>query len=159
MEARESSSDSFEQKQNAKLFGERPDVIYKTILRCFKKHFLNDFNEVTEFRKMKRRVSMKKHSLRSVVKTYIEIKFSDCIAEDIDAYLLALILPKPPTSHLGEVKEKEEQLWEMINKTLYKFNKQRLNVLLQHHQFSFLLMKFLEDDMATRIIYQKSQNS
>lgn len=94
VDSEESKSRFVGVENKAKKFGERPDVNYKTILRCFKKHFVNDFNEVTEFKKMKRRV--KSQTLESVVKTYVAKKFGSVHLPLLESYVLALILQKHP---------------------------------------------------------------
>lgn len=66
MEASDESSLSEDQKSSESPEGnkiERPDVVYKTILRCFKKHYVLDFNKLTEYKKMKRRVIMKNSNI------------------------------------------------------------------------------------------------
>lgn len=44
----------------------------------------------------------------------------------------------------------------MINETLYRFNKQKLNKLLKLKQFSFLLFHFLEDPKGEKEVFKKS---
>lgn len=90
----ESSSRFLWVENKDKRFGERPDVNLKTILRGFKKHFINDFNEVTKFKMIKRRV--KKQTVQSVVKTYVAQRFEDVHLPNLESYLLALILQKDP---------------------------------------------------------------
>lgn len=89
------SLDSYESKEQSKILGERPDVIYKTILRCFKKHYATDFNRVTDYRKMKRRVTNKNNfCFKVVVSKYLTIKFPDCQFDDLEDYFTALIHTK-----------------------------------------------------------------
>lgn len=56
-----------------KIFGNRPDVVFKTILRCFKKYFIKDFNRVTNYKKLKRRVTSKNQSLKDVIEFYVRL--------------------------------------------------------------------------------------
>ena len=162
------SLDSYESRDPEKILGERPDVIYKTILRCFKKHYANDFNRVTDYWKMKRRVSMKKnYCFRLIVSKYLAVKFPDNSFEELQDYFTALI----HTKH-SSVIQKEEQFWKpdpgklsvnqlsnLITETLYKFNKNKLKVLLNHKPLAYLLLKFLEDEEATTLIYKRSKKS
>jgi hypothetical protein len=54
-----------------RVFGNRPDVIFKTVLRCFKKYYNQDFNRLTNYKKLKRRVSMKNRELKIYAEEYI----------------------------------------------------------------------------------------
>mmetsp|Transcript_18967 Transcript_18967/g.18639 ORF Transcript_18967/g.18639 Transcript_18967/m.18639 type:complete len:186 (+) Transcript_18967:24-581(+) len=83
-----------------KKFGERPDVIYKTILRSFKKYYLNDFNEVTDYKKKKRRMAHQA-DLIDMANLYVKKRFSDSPYSDLALFIAALVQPKIPEGLSG----------------------------------------------------------
>ena len=57
-------------RDRKKHFGERPDVVHKTILRSFKKKYLTDFNLHTDYKRKKRRISSK-HDPVELARNYV----------------------------------------------------------------------------------------
>jgi hypothetical protein len=80
-----------------KRFGDRPDVIYKTILRSFKKYYLTEFNEVTDYKRKKRR-SANHGYLIEMSQNFVSSKMGDTPFEDLELFVAALVQPKLPTS-------------------------------------------------------------
>lgn len=109
-----------------KIFVSRPDVIFKTVLRCFKKFYIQDFNSLTDYKKIKRRVSMRNCDLGTIYRRYISLKFPEGEHLNLEEYIQALVNSKAYNneymiSDLGKV----------INDTLYRFNKSKLTMLLK----------------------------
>lgn len=48
-----------EESPRMKVFSERTDVVLKTILRAFRKFYAKSFNDLTDYKKLKRRVTFK----------------------------------------------------------------------------------------------------
>ncbi len=151
MESTDPSSPSQGTEDDLKPFGDRPDVIYKTILRCFKKFMGKDFNSRTSYKKLKRRVAMKGVAVSEVIQSYVRAKFPDAEVPDLDLYVSALIQVKPDPQVVPISKA--------INTALYKFNKNRLAELLERRPFAFLLLSFLEDQEAVKAVFQKSKSA
>ena len=138
-----------------KKFGERPDVIYKTILRSFKKYYLNEFNELTDFRRKKRRINSLDILLEHT-NEYINLKITDNPYEDLGVFIVALIQPKVD----GNVRADSKliQLSSIVKDVLYRFNKSKMNDLLSYPQFSFILKKFLNIPNLLEFIGDKSSS-
>ncbi len=78
---------------------------------------------------------MKKTDISSIVAKYVAVKFPDCPLPGLEHYVSALILPKSgrQASDSEETSPKRcSELSGIINETLYRFNKHRLNELLTH---------------------------
>ena len=136
-----------------KKFGDRPDVIYKTILRSFKKFYLNDFNEVTDYKKKKRRMAHQA-DLIEMAELYVKEKFSDSPYSDLSYFIAALVQPKIPEGLTWNGRLRE--LSKTVCEVLYKFNKTKMNNLLLYPQFSYMLKKFLSIDDLIGFIGEKS---
>lgn len=112
------------------------------------------FNEVTEYRKRKRRVT-KKLTLLSAMKEFKDKTFPDSNLPDLEIYLLSLIThrvsPKIPK------RKKWVKIKDLMKTTLYKFNRKRLQTFLAHPQFAFLLLKFLETPDILSTLSKRSQ--
>lgn len=76
------------------------------------------------------------------------MKFENVDPALLAKYLSALISPKEQPSNLAT----------LINNTLYKFNKNKLEEMLQHPQFAFLLIEFLNDQKAMRAIFRNAKS-
>jgi len=137
----------------AKKFGDRPDVIYKTILRSFKKYYLNDFNEVTDYKKKKRR-NLHHDYLIEMTANYVNEKFTNCPYDDLNLFIAALVQQKIPESL--ENNERLMELSKTVSEVLYRFNKSKMTHLLLYQEFSFLLKKFLSIDNLLEFIGDKS---
>lgn len=120
---------------------DRADVLFKYILRSFRKHYCKSFNDVTEYRKRKRRVTLKL-TLLGAMKEFKEKIFPDCTLPDLEIYLLSLITHR--VSPRIPKRNKWLKIKDLMKTTLYQFNRKRLQTFLSHPQFAFLLLKFLE---------------
>lgn len=110
-----------------KRFGDRPDVIFKTILRSFKKYYLSDFNEVTDYKKKKRRIANQTF-LIDMTAEYCKLKFSGSSYTDLGLFIAALVQPKLPPALDSNARLQE--LSRTVCEVLYRFNKSKMNDLL-----------------------------
>lgn len=84
-----SSAEASESEEDTGIM-DRADVLYKYILRSFRKHYCKNFNDVTEYRKRKRRVTIKL-TLISAMNEFKEEIFPGTNLPDLEIYLLSLI--------------------------------------------------------------------
>ena len=138
-----------------KKFGERPDVIYKTILRSFKKYYLNEFNDLTDFKRKKKRVNTQ-DSLLDLANEFISQKISENPFEDLNLFIIALVQPKLEGNL--RVDSKLVQLSSIVKDVLYRFNKSKMSDLLSYPQFSYILKKFLNIPNLLEFIGEKSSS-
>ena len=138
-----------------KKFGERPDVIYKTILRSFKKYYLNEFNDLTDIKRKKKRVNTQ-DSLLDLANEFISQKISENPFEDLNLFIIALIQPKLEEN--PRVDSKLVQLSSIVKDVLYRFNKSKMSDLLSYPQFSYILKKFLSIPNLLEFIGEKSSS-
>lgn len=138
-----------------KKFGDRPDVIYKTILRSFKKFYLADFNKITDYKRKKRRVANDSF-LIEMASDYASATLAECPFEEIELFIAALVQPKlPPTLSSNS---KLVDLSKTVCEVLYRFNKSKMNDLLSYPQFSYLLHKFLSMPDAFEYIGERTNS-
>lgn len=133
---------------------DRADVLFKYILRSFRKHYCKSFNDVTEYRKRKRRVTVKL-TLLEAMKEFKEKMFPDSNLPDLEIYLLSLITHR--VSPRIPKRKKWLKIKDLMKTTLYQFNRKRLQTFLQHPQFAFLLLKFLETPDILSTLSKRSQ--
>lgn len=133
---------------------DRADVLFKYILRSFRKHYCKQFNDVTEYRKRKRRVTHKL-TLLSAMKEFKDKMFPDSTLPDLEIYLLSLITHR--VSPRIPKRTKWLKIKDLMKTTLYQFNRKRLQTFLSHPQFSFLLLKFLETPNILSTLSKRSQ--
>lgn len=69
-------------------------MIFKTVLRCFKKYYNQDFNKLTEYKKLKRRVAMRNRDLKDIAEEYISKKFPHAEVTKLAEFIQALVSPK-----------------------------------------------------------------
>eukprot|EP00344_Euplotes_crassus_P007970 CAMPEP_0196995664 /NCGR_PEP_ID=MMETSP1380-20130617/1742_1 /TAXON_ID=5936 /ORGANISM="Euplotes crassus, Strain CT5" /LENGTH=174 /DNA_ID=CAMNT_0042411411 /DNA_START=566 /DNA_END=1090 /DNA_ORIENTATION=- len=138
-----------------KRFGDRPDVIYKTILRSFKKYYLKDFNEATDYKKMKRKMPLQK-DLLAMANLYVKERIPESPYSDLSLFIAAVVQQKIPEEADGN--ERLQELSRTVGDVLYKFNKTKMNSLLVYPQFSYLLSKFLSIDDLLGFIGNKSSS-
>lgn len=112
------------------------------------------FNDVTEYRKRKRRVTQKL-TLLSAMKEFKDSMFPDCNLPDLEIYLLSLITHR--VSPRIPKRKKWLKIKDLMKTTLYQFNRKRLQTFLSHPQFSFLLLKFLETPDILSTLSKRSQ--
>lgn len=140
-----------------KMQGDRPDVVHKTILRSFKKHYSNDFNRVTDYKRKKRRVS-KKHQILDLAGEYMQKRFPDCQFQSSEMRYYVASLVQPKCSEELQNNQNVQKLNSLVNDVLYYFNKSKMNALLEHQQYAYLLLKFLELPSSTEIILSRSSS-
>lgn len=109
-----------------KKFGDRPDVIYKTILRSFKKYYLSEFNEVTDYKKKKRKIT-NQLSLIDMSKVFVRNKIPESPFEDLELFISALVQPKLPAQ--VESNPRLSELAKVVGEVLYRFNKSKMSEL------------------------------
>ena len=112
------------------------------------------FNDVTEYRKRKRRVTQKL-TLLGAMKEFREKTFEDSTLPDLEIYLLSLITHR--VSPRIPKRKKWTKIKDLMKTTLYKFNRKRLQTFLSHPQFAFLLLKFLETPDILSTLSKRSQ--
>lgn len=112
------------------------------------------FNDVTEYRKRKRRVTLKL-TLLSAMKEFKDKMFPDCNLPDLEIYLLSLITHR--VSPRIPKRKKWLKIKDLMKTTLYQFNRKRLQTFLSHPQFAFLLLKFLETPDILSTLSKRSQ--
>lgn len=133
---------------------DRADVLFKYILRSFRKHYCKSFNDVTEYRKRKRRVTLKL-TLLGAMKEFKDKMFPDSTLPDLEIYLLSLITHR--VSPRIPKRKKWLKIKDLMKTTLYQFNRKRLQTFLSHPQFAFLLLKFLETPDILSTLSKRSQ--
>lgn len=133
---------------------DRADVLFKYLLRSFRKHYCKSFNDVTEYRKRKRRVTVKL-TLLGAMKEFKEKMFPDSNLPDLEIYLLSLITHR--VSPRIPKRTKWTKIKDLMKTTLYNFNRKRLQTFLSHPQFAFLLLKFLETPDILSTLSKRSQ--
>ena len=133
---------------------DRADVLFKYILRSFRKYYCKSFNDVTEYRKRKRRVTLKL-TLINAMKEFKEEMFPDSDLPDLEIYLLSLITHR--VSPRIPKRNKWQKIKDLMKTTLYQFNRKRLQTFLSHPQFAFLLLKFLETPDILSTLSKRSQ--
>ena len=78
-----------------KVFSERTDVVLKTILRAFRKFYAKSFNDLTDYKKLKRRVTFKNNQqLISLISEYVSKRFGVEHVNNLEYYVAALVLPR-----------------------------------------------------------------
>lgn len=112
------------------------------------------FNDVTEYRKRKRRVTLKL-TLLGAMKEFKDKMFPDSNLPDLEIYLLSLITHR--VSPRIPKRKKWLKIKDLMKTTLYQFNRKRLQTFLSHPQFAFLLLKFLETPDILSTLSKRSQ--
>lgn len=133
---------------------DRADVLFKYILRSFRKHYCKSFNDVTEYRKRKRRVTLKL-TLLGAMKEFKDKMFPGANLPDLEIYLLSLITHR--VSPRIPKRNKWLKIKDLMKTTLYQFNRKRLQTFLAHPQFAFLLLNFLETPDILSTLSKRSQ--
>jgi hypothetical protein len=75
-------------------FSERADVVHKTILRAFRKFYSKLFNDVTDYKRLKRRVNFTKDDLLFLSKKFVLAHFGGeptNFDDPLEIYVAALI--------------------------------------------------------------------
>ena len=148
-----------------KFFSRRCDVVYKTILRSFRRYILNDFNEFTHFKRRKR---YRGHPFyQEEVLRYINERL-DCPGLDVKTmffYIGSLLYPKYlagsplwkdsrgnfSTGFCRHAADNEG----FLNECLYNFSLERLEVLLKD-EYVAMLFRFYAKMEANHIDAHKT---
>lgn len=138
-----------------KKFGNRPDVIYKTILRSFKKYYLSEFNEITDYRKKKRKITNQSF-LIDMSKLFVRDRIPDSPFDDLELFISALVQPKLPSQ--VDNNPRLSELSKVVGEVLYRFNKSKMSELVLYPQFSFLLKRFLTIPDVLEYIGEKTDS-
>mmetsp|Transcript_6103 Transcript_6103/g.5714 ORF Transcript_6103/g.5714 Transcript_6103/m.5714 type:complete len:210 (-) Transcript_6103:181-810(-) len=112
------------------------------------------FNDVTQYRKRKRRVTQKL-TLLGAMKEFKQETFPTVELPDLEIYLLSLITHR--VSPRIPKRKKWAKIKDLMKTTLYQFNRKRLQTFLSHTQFAFLLLKFLETPDILSTLSKRSQ--
>jgi len=112
------------------------------------------FNDVTQYRKRKRRVTQKL-TLLGAMKEFKQKTFPTSTLPDLEIYLLSLITHR--VSPRIPKRKKWAKIKDLMKTTLYQFNRKRLQTFLSHTQFAFLLLKFLETPDILSTLSKRSQ--
>lgn len=124
-------------------FSCRADVIYKKILRDFRRYYMNDFMERTNFRNIRRGKS--KEFIVQWLKNYCKDQFGQTVS-DVDEVVFALGTLVAPSelsrTSVGKVKKSRKEI-NKIHDTLYKFSITKVDKLLEDKYVAFLLKHFI----------------
>ena len=137
---------------NPKKLWERPDVIHKSILRSFKKYYLNELDDLTDFKK-KFKIANCQDDLLNLANEFISQKISESPYKDLNLFIVALTRPNLEETLVIDTKLAELSL--LAKNALYGFNKSKMSDLLSYPQFSFMLKKFLSISQLTEFIGKK----
>lgn len=147
-----------ETDKNISSFACRADVIYKKILRDFRRYFINDFHKAIGFKSSKKNKS--KTSLPQMLLKYVENIFGEDFEhkKEVAFSLGALIAPQQlGTNFLGEKKSKKEV--NKIHDTLYRFSITKIDNLLGDWSVGYLLKHFVADTEYTNSLIVSSKIS
>ena len=136
---------SYEQDEKLSSFACRADVIYKKILRDFRRYFINDFKEKTGYKDSKSD-KLNAHVVQ-LLDSYINMVFGKELQfrEEIMQTLGSLIFPNQNFSTSSDKKVKSKKEVNKIHDTLYKFSITKVDRLLEDRNVWFLLKFFLCD--------------
>ena len=143
------------QEENVSPFAWRADVIYKKILRDFRRYFINNFKDKTGFKDTKSdSLDAKAYELLEI---YVNTVFGKDLSfrEEIIFTLGTLIFSNFKTSDSKgrpEIKEVNK-----IHDTLYKFSITKVDRLLEDRSVGFLLKYFISDEDNKRAIIESSK--
>ena len=115
--------------ERKKHFGERPDVVHKTILRSFKKKYMTDFNTNTDYKRKKRRISSR-HDPVELSRDYVHQTFPDNPFPDLEYFVAALVQPR--MHRASDSNRLLRTLGDTVYSVLYCFNKSKMRQLLQY---------------------------
>lgn len=136
-------SDSGSTKGDAKIssFSCRADVIYKKILRDFRRYYINDFQEVTHFKNCKNKG---REFVIRCLEQYSQKRFGKFANRNQVIFALgSLIAPAELTrANIGRYKKPRKEV-NKIHDTLYKFSITKVDKLLDDKSVAFLLEHFI----------------
>lgn len=139
----DSNEDSSGSAKKLSSFTCRADVIYKKILRDFRRYFVNNFNEVTQY-KFHRKTKPKDFLLKCL-REYCSVTFSECIPdfEEVVLALGTLVAPNELNKSLSSNHKMPKKEVNRIHDTLYKFSITKVDNLLEDRHVMFLLKHFI----------------
>ena len=140
-------------------FACRADVIYKKILRDFRRYYINNFNEITGYKDSKRGKG-KEFALQLLYK-YVDTVFGQDMKnkDDIVFTLGSLIFPNNfCKTSLGKKKKSKKEI-SKIHDTLYKFSISKVDKLLEDKYVGYLMHYFLDQTENTRELISQSKVS
>ena len=131
---------------------DRSDIIQKSILRSFKKYYLNELNDLTDFKRKLKIVNCQDIFL-DLANDFIRQKISENPYKDLNIFIVALT--RPNLEETLKVEPKLAELSSLVKNVLYGFNKSKISDLLSYPQFSFILKKFLSFPNIIEFIREK----
>ena len=139
-------------------FACRADVIYKKILRDFRRYFTNEFSKITgvkDPRKCKSKQELGEHLLKVTQQLFGEEIDS---TEEVAFAVGSLICPQQMNCNiLGRKRSKKEAM--CVHDALYKFSITKLDSLMDKKYIGYLLKLFVSDEENKRILIESSQIS
>ena len=118
-------------KKSSSVFKFRSDVVLKTIFRCFRKYFINDFKRYYNFTYTKNNPQM----FVSKVRKYL-IKLFGYESETLRTVFICIIDTK---QKYFQVSEDQEHILLMINDLMYNFNNNKMIELASWVEFTLIL--------------------
>lgn len=141
--------DKARKKHKSTLFGQygRSDIVYKTILRTCRKHYLSDFNESTAYIKTKR--NKKPHFLLDKLAEYVNRTFPSVVNgselyQELIFFLGSMFYNKHLKKCYASNTKKKTEI-DDIHSSLYKFTIQRLATLENYGSYNFLMRDFMNN--------------
>ena len=150
---------SYLKKQDEKLssFVCRADVIYKKILRDFRRYFINDFKEKTGYKDS--RPDKLNRDMTQLIENYIDMIFGKGLKfkDEIVQTLGSLIFPHQNFWIPSEKKVKSKKEVNKIHDTLYKFSITKVDRLLEDSSVCFLFKHFVSDQSNKQTLIESSK--
>ena len=129
----------------------RNDVVFKTILRCFRKHYIKDFKSFFDYQKNRNQSEL----FVSKVRKYL-IKLFGYESETLRTVFICIIDTK---QKYFQVSEDQEHFLLMINDLMYNFNADKMAELIDIVEFSKILKLFLVQDNIINIVLKNRNDS
>lgn len=122
-------------------FSQRNDVVKKTILRSFKKHYVCHFKSYYNFMKRVRRLNFNaSEKVFKMAEGYIQQTFGWEIDKTVSIILVAIVDTKEKFKHPNPI---FSEVRSQVLNVMKSFNLDKLLGLWQYKEFSFLIKKFL----------------
>ena len=129
----------------------RNDVIFKTILRCFRKHYIKDFKSFFDYQRNRNQSEL----LISKVRKYL-IKLFGYESEAMRTVFICIIDTK---QKFFQANEEQEQISTMIGDLMYNFSTDKMAELVDIAEFSKILKLFLVQDNIINIVLKNRNDS
>ena len=146
----------FEQDEKLSSFACRADVIYKKILRDFRRYFINDFKDKTGYKDCKS--DKLSANVPQLLERYVDTVFGSNLhmRDDVVCTVGSLIFPTQNFTMVDK-KVKAKKDVNKIHDTLYKFSITKVDRLLEDRHVCFLLKYFICDQSNTRALIESSK--